>query len=399
MGVLHAAFFNAGMAFADIHTLLPVFLSYFSNSKILIGLFVSFYGISGVVPQLFVANRLENKIHKKPLMITAITVRALSFALLAVITFFFADSNHVFMVISLFVLFNLFSFMGGVAVIPFMDIWGKTIPAHVRGRFFGHRQFWGGLTAIGAGSVAKIVLDKDSISFANSYTILFALAFILMSISYIALGSVKETAEEVHDKILSFRQFLKKSLSILKSDKNYRKFIYIQILIGANTLALPFYIIYAKEEYFISLGMVGIFIAAKMFGRAISNLLWAYVADFFGNKRLFQISILLGMSVPVLALLIPAELPGLFIVLFILSGFCISGVQIGKNSFLLDIAPSKDRLAYIGLNSSLTFIIMFFPFLGGIILDYLNYKVLFYITFLLIFLAFITSFTLNEKGR
>jgi len=247
--------------------------------------------------------------------------------------------------------------------------------------------------------VAKIVLDKDSISFANSYTILFALAFILMSISYIALGSVKETAEEVHDKILSFRQFLKKTLSILKSDKNYRKFIYIQILIGANTLALPFYIIYAKEEYFISLGMVGIFIAAKMFGRAISNLLWAYVADFFGNKRLFQISILLGMSVPVLALLIPAELPGLFIVLFILSGFCISGVQIGKNSFLLDIAPSKDRLAYIGLNSSLTFIIMFFPFLGGIILDYLNYKVLFYITFLLIFLAFITSFTLNEKGR
>ena len=400
MGVLHGSFFNAGMAFADLHTLLPVFLSLFSNSKILIGVFISFYGISGVLPQLFVANKLENKIHKKPWMVIAISIRSLSFALLSILTFFFAESNPVFVIISLFLLFTLFSFMGGVAVIPFMDIWGKTIPSRVRGRFFGHRQFWGGLMAIASGAIAKIILDSDTISFPDNYSILFLLAFIFMSISYLALGSVKEGAEEVHKKMLSFGEFLKKSGQIIKSNKNYRKFIFIQILIGANTLALPFYIIYARENLEISLGMVGIFVSARMFGRAFSNLLWAYVTDFLGNKKLFQISTLLGLSVPILALLTPPEVPGLFVLLFVISGFCISGIRLGTNSFLLDIAPSKDRLAYVSINSSLTFIIMFFPFLGGIILEYFNYQILFSITFIFIFMAFLATFTLNEpKGN
>ena len=48
--------------------------------------------------------------------------------------------------------------MGGVATIPFYDIWGKALPSTVRGRFFGHRQFWGGILAVqilgGAGALA-----------------------------------------------------------------------------------------------------------------------------------------------------------------------------------------------------------------------------------------------------
>ncbi len=399
MGVLHGSFFNAGMAFADIHTLIPVFLSFFSDSNILIGMFISLYGINGVIPQLFVANKLETKIHKKPLLIFATTVRAFSFALLAVITFFFAESNPFFMLISLFIILNIFSFMGGIAVIPLMDIFGKTISSKIRGRFFGHRQFWGGLLAIGAGSIAKIILDSELFPFPTNYSIMFFLAFIFMGISYIALGSMRETTEEVHRNVLSFSQFMQKSLKILKSNKNYRKFIIIQILIGANTLALPFYIIYAKDYLTISLGMVGVFVSAKMFGRSVSNLIWAYVSDFMGNKKLFQISLLIGMSVPALAIFTPANMPILFILLFTLSGVCISGVRLGVNSFLLDIAPSKDRLAYVSLNSSLTFITMIFPLLGGILLNFFSYKILFSITLVLIFLAFLIAFTIEESEK
>jgi len=39
--------------------------------------------------------------------------------------------------------------MGGVVSIPFYDIWGKALSPTVRGRFFSHRQFWGGILGEG----------------------------------------------------------------------------------------------------------------------------------------------------------------------------------------------------------------------------------------------------------
>ncbi len=84
MGLLHGIFFTGGMGFSDPNTVLPVFVSSLTNSKILIGLFAStvetrgsFSRLGSVLPQLFVANKLETRTHKKPLLVKAIIVRAL----------------------------------------------------------------------------------------------------------------------------------------------------------------------------------------------------------------------------------------------------------------------------------------------------------------------------------
>jgi len=70
-------------------------------------------------------------------------------------TYLFAASHPTLTVFSLFFLLFVFTFMGGIAVIPFMDIWGKAIPSTLRGRFFGHRQLWGGILAIGSGFIVR----------------------------------------------------------------------------------------------------------------------------------------------------------------------------------------------------------------------------------------------------
>ncbi len=112
----------------------------------------------GVLPQLFVASKLEDKLHKKPLLVMAITVRALSWGALAGLVFFL--NNSLLLLISSFLLLTLFTFMGGIANILFMDIWGKAIPSHLRGRFFGYRQIFGGLLAVGAELVTKQIFLK-----------------------------------------------------------------------------------------------------------------------------------------------------------------------------------------------------------------------------------------------
>ena len=138
----------------------------FTDSKILIGfsstIIGSLGGIGSVLPQLFVANRLETKVHKRPLLRVAITIRALCWGVLSLLTYLFAISHPNLVLLSLFLLLTVFTLMGGVAVTPFMDIWGKAIPSTLRGRFFGYRQLLGGILAIASGFIAKYVLANKN---------------------------------------------------------------------------------------------------------------------------------------------------------------------------------------------------------------------------------------------
>jgi len=400
MGILHGTFFSGGRAFGNPDTILPVFLSYFSASKILVGLsssiFGSLGGIATILPQMFVASRLENKVYKRPVLRIAITIRAVCWGLLSLVTYFCAISHPNITVFSLFFSLFLFTFMGGVATIPFMDIWGKTIPSTLRGRFFGHRQFWGGIFAVGSGYIASLVLGSKNLHFPGNYALLFLFAFIFIGISYLALGSVKEPVEETYKNHLTLREFLNKAFKILRFDKNYRKFLSVQILAGASSLALPFYVLYAKDILKVKLGMVGTFLLAQMVGNVLSNLLWAHLSDFVSNRRVIQVSTFFGLLVPLIAIITPSHLPVLFIPLFALTGFFIAGNIIGKTNFLLDIAPPKDRLAYISLNGTLTFPILIFPLIGGTIIQYISYNFLFILTLLILLVGFMLSLKLND---
>jgi len=329
----------------------------------------------------------------------AITIRALCWGLLGLITYFLGGSHPLIIVISLFFLLTLFSFMGGIAVVPFTDIWGKAIPSTLRGRFFGYRQLFGGLLAISAGFIVKYILGNKSLSFPDNYAFLFLFSFIFISISYLALGSIKEPVEEVHKTRLTFKNFLKKAFGILKLDKNYRMFLFVQILIGANGLILPFYVLYAKEVIGIEEKMIGMFISAQMLGSTLSNVLWAYLSDYAGNKKVIQINAFLSLLMPIVALLITRPLWTLFLLLFILIGFSTAGGAIGYTNFLLDTAPSKDRPAYISLNGTLTVPVMLLPLIGGTIIHYTSYKFLFIITMVIMLIGFLLTLWLREPRK
>jgi len=400
MGLLHGIFFYSGQAFGNPNTIIPVFLNNLTSSKAIIGLsstiIGSFGGIGSVIPQLFVANRIENKLHKRPLLRIAITIRALCWALLSISTFLIAPHFPKIMISLLFLFLLTFTFMGGVATIPFYDIWAKSLPSRLRGRFFSHRQFWGGILAIGAGYITKLVLGSNKIIFPQNYALLFLFTFIFITISYIALGSVREPKEAIHKKRLDFGDFLKKAIYIFKKDRNYRYFIYVQILIGGSAIALPFYVLYAKDFLEIKLEMVGTFLIAQMIGSVMSNILWAYVSDFIGNKRVIQISSFLAFIIPIIAVLTGKNNATPFILVFAFIGFFIAGRNIGKTNFLLDIAPVKDRPTYISFINTLSIPVMLFPLLGGYLVQSISFRFVFVITAIVSFMGFVMSFWLKE---
>jgi len=401
MGLLHGAFFKGGMAFANPDTILPVFLSNFTASKVVVGLSSSLMGSLGSVvsalPQMVVASKLESKIYKMPVLRLAIIIRALCWGFLSFIIYLCAVPYPKLTLFLVFALLFIFTFMGGIATIPFMDVWGKSLHPSLRGRFFGYRQFWGGIFAIGAGSLAAVVLSSKKILFPNNFSLLFLFAFILISISYLALGSVKEPVEEVYKNHLFFRDFLYKAFAILKYDINYRKFLYVQIAAGTSALSLPFYILYAKDNLNIKLGMVGILLSAQMGGGVLSNLIWGYLADFAGSRRVIQISTLVGLAIPLIAFGVLLSQSRVFLtLLFILTGFFIAGRNIGTSNFLLDAATAKNRPTYVSLNGSLTILVAFFPVIGGVIVQNISYYFLFMVTFITVLIGFILSLQLKE---
>jgi len=400
MGLIHGIFFTGGQAFGNPDTIIPVFLNFFTGSKILIGfsstILGSLGGIGSVLPQLFVANRLENKTHKRPVLRAAITVRALCWAIISLTTYFISIPHPNLTIFLIFFLIISFTIMGGIAAVPFYDIWGKTIPSTLRGRFFGYRQLGGGILAIGSGFIAKTILGNKGILFPNNFALLFLLCTIFLTISFIGLGSVKEPVEEVYKNRLTFGDFLIKSFDILKIDNNYRKFLFVQILAGAGAMALPFYVLYAKDVLKIKLEMVGIFLLAQMLGNVLSNVLWAQISDRVNNKRVIQISTLLALIVPLIAIVTPKDKSIWFILLFILVGFFIAGRKIGITNFLLDIAPPKDRPNYISINGTLSFPVMIFPLIGGIIVQHISYNFLFMITIIIVLFGFILSLKLKD---
>ena len=400
MGLIHGILYLGGEAFYNPDTILPIFLDHFTKSKTLIGLSSALIGklggIASVFPQLLVANKIENKTHKKPLLIFAITVRALSWGLLAFTTYIFNNTYPNLTIFFLFVTLILHTFMGGIAAVPFYDIWGKSLPSNLRGRFFGYRQLWGGILAIGSGLIVKNILGNNTIEFPYNFALLFFLVFTFLSISYIALGSVKEPTEKVYKNQLPFKDFLKKAFLIIKKNNNYKKFIMVEILVGAGGMALPFYVLYLKDILQIELGMVGILLSAQMLGSVLSNILWAHLSDFVGNKKVIQISSFAGLMVPIIALMIQFKSELLYFLLFAIIGFFIAGRTIGKTNYVLDIAPSKDRPIYISLTGTLLFPVSLFPLIGGLIAQYISYNILFIITSIPILLGFILSFYLKE---
>ena len=403
IGLLHGIFYNGGIAFGSATTVLPTFLTNFTTSKVLIGLSSSIMGeigsVGNVLPQLFVASRIEHRIYKRPLLRFAITVRALCWGLVALITYLFAGNNPSIVLWGVFLLLSLFSLMGGVATVPFMDIWGRTIPSNLRGRFFGYRQLLGGFLAILSGLVVKFILNGSKMAFPENYALLFLFAFILITISYFALGSVKEPFTEVHKEQLPFYDFLRKAVGILKKDANYRKFLFIQILSGAIALSLPFFVLYAKDVLKVKMGMIGMFLSAQMLGLVLSNIIWGHLSDYLGSKKVIQFSILSGLLAPLFVLILPRHCSSLFVILFVLLGFFLSGRVIGRNSFLLDTAPAKDRPRYISLEGTFRLPVVFFPLIGGALIQHSSYNVLFAITGLSLLGAFILSFSLEEPRK
>ena len=396
MGLVHGILFQTGMAFSGPMTVLPVFLNHFTVSQMVIGVFSALMNAGSVLPQLFVAHRLESKPRKKPVLVVMIWVRAGIWLVLGLLAYLCPPGKPIIVLVALLVLLFGFSFAGGVATIPFTDIWGKALPPTLRGRFFGYRQLWGGVMAVGAGYGVKLILANPNLSFPKNYAFLFLVSFVFIAMSYIALSCVREPKGQAIGAPRRIGVFLRQSVRLLWEDRNFGVLVLTRVAVGSAAFALPFYVLYGKNELGMAAEEVGILVGAQMGGAILSNLLWGHLSDRVGNRIVIILTAATATGVPLLSLLCGAVGWRLLIGVFILIGFSTSGAGIGFTNYLLEIAPANLRPTYIALQGTSMGFIVVLPILGGLLIDVWSYEATFLVTLGALIAGVLLSLTLKE---
>jgi MFS family permease len=376
-GLVHGVFFQASAAFGSIHTVLPSFVALLTPSTVAVGLMAAIEGIGEVLPQMFTAYLIEDRPRKKPYLLGIITLRWVSWAILAYLTFAYGDTRPEFVLGVLVVLFSLFSIAGGMGVVVYADVFSKAIPTRRRGRFIGLRQMLGYILAIGAGYVVKLILDNAArIPFPANYALIFALSAGSLLIAFTGFALIREPAYPSQRMSQSLGHLLRRAAVLARNNPNFRRLLAARALTTVALALSPFYVVYAQSEIGVEPGMVGLYLSAQMAGAALSNLLWGWLGDRYGNKSVIVGTALAGALAPLLALLVPLTTPLLFVLVFACLGATISGMRLGYSNFILEMAPVEFRPTCIALQNSLLTPVTLLPLVVGALLDAWSYSIL-----------------------
>ena len=208
------------------------------------------------------------------------------------------------------------------------------------------------------------------------------MGFIGLLVASGAFWCIKEPPSKI-EKHEPFFVFVKKIPEILKSDKNFSRFILIENLTSFSLMMLPFYIVYAQEIFDVTL--LSLYLFAIIAGTIISNLLWGIISKKFNSKAVIEICIFIGALIPIFSLLIVPLGPYYFTIIFVLIGFIRSGRTIGFDPYLLDIAPESKRTTYLGIRGTLSILTIVLPLIGGLFIELVGYTFTFCIVTIVMF--------------
>ena len=377
---LDVIFYMFALAFIDQSTVIPAFLETLTKNTIIIGAITAIRPAGIFLPQLWTAHYLRNRIYHKGFLVKVALISRVSTALFAVMLFIAGPNDKLLILVSFLVMYTAFWMSEGYAGVPWIDLVAKSVPERLRGRLFGSTQFYGGILAIFAGLVISKILSMKSISYPTNYAILLSIAAVLFACSLFSLNRVREPAGEPEPHDDAFIDYIGKIRCMIGENRQLKKFLIIQILIGFFGMSLPFYILYARKTGGLGGGEVGILLAIQTLGTLLSSAASGYVSDRYGPRLILSATAAATLLTQVLAFLILKPSFIMYSVLFFIIGVVNGSTYIGLTNYLLEMSDDTKRRAYIGLMNTANAPTMLFPVIGGAIIKYSSYQMAFGIT-------------------
>jgi hypothetical protein len=386
IGVWNAALYMGGEGLVDSNTVVPVFLAGLGTPNVLIGFSAALPDFGWFLPQFATVPLLSRRSRSIGLYRLAAVLRGFSFALLAALIVPLA--SHPAALLATFLLgYGIYSFSGGMAAVPFMEVVGRTVPRGRLGTFWAQRLFWGGLATVLAGVFVRHLLHGGTD--APRFALLFGLATVLVTVGYGLFSAIREPVLPPSPESAGPLGMLGEGFGMLARDAHFRRLLIARATLSVWFASAPFIVLFAVKELGGSARMAGTFLLVRMAGFVVSNLLWHRVSLRHGDHVLMRIGAagctVLTLAAAAIAAASPWRLgwlaagPAVLALeaVFFLGGAAQSATVAGYSSLMLLLAPPGRRLAFIGLINTFLGPLMLLPMLGGLLVDWLDAPTLF----------------------
>ena len=391
--ILHGFFLSIGTTIAEPSTILPLIVNHFGGSSILVGFFAALLRGGAIIVQLFAAFQAQSYQFMLPYLRRIFVIRFFTWFFIGVTIIFLGDAHPNLTLFSIGVGLFIFSFSAGFGAIYFKDIIGKIFSHKFRGKTMSYRQFFSAFGGLISGTLAAVVLE--SFEAPQSYGYLFIISSFIMGLGYISFGTVDEPKKKkVTEKEKSFKKFLHNSWSLLKSDKALQIQLSTFLLAYAYLISLPFIILDAQTKIDLDGVAIGSLITTQMVGAMLSNFLWGKLS----GKGLNRLTANISISLYIIAIIVALNASSLYEYMFIffIIGGAIDGNRIASGNLILALAPPEKRPVYVALQMNIISFGLFFSLLGGIILHFSNYTLLYVLTITMLVLSLYFSFKLKD---
>lgn len=387
VNVLDGAFFWLGMSFVASGTVIPVYVSRLTDSRILIGLASAIASAGWFLPQIFVANATERLPRKKPLVVFGgLFAERFPILLLALSTYFLAGAHPV-VALDLFFVFYTWHRIGSGAIAPaWEDMIAKVIPLDRRGRFFGIANFGGAALGILGAQATTTLLASHSFPYNFAFCMFLSAGAMFLSWVFLALN--REPARPSKKERISHREYWQQLPQLLRKDRNFCRFLISRALAGLGLMATGLVTVYAVQRWNLPDQQAGILTTILLIAQMVCNLFFGYLGDKAGHKGSLELGLLAWAVFMAIAILAPS--PFWFYFGFVAAGASSAAELVAGLMILLEFCGPDDRPTYVGLGNTTTGIFTgAAPLLGGLFATVFGYRPVFLISLCLTLAAWI----------
>lgn len=370
VNLLDGGFFGFALGFASFVTILPLFISQFTDDAIWIGMIPVLHNAGWQLPQLFTADLVSRQKRYKPLVLFLTIHERLPFLAMAGIAWLSPNLAPATVLAATFLMLAWQGFGAGFTANPWQSLIAKIIPENQRGTFLGLQGAAVSiLFSIGA-VIAGILLQRFPSPL--DFTLCFIIASGLLVISFFAIALTIEEESTPVNSHPTQRAFFSNIQKILKRDRNFVWFLVGRILTQFAMMATAFYMIYAIRHFGVSESTAGVMTGVLAGIQILANPILGWLGDRLGHRTILFIGVIAISLSAWTALLAPSF--EWFYLVFILVGIGNVTVWTIAMSITMEFGDSNDRPAYIGLaNTLMAPASIIAPLLGGWLADGIGY--------------------------
>ena len=369
---------------ASARLVLPWLLASLGTPAAFIGFLVPIREAGVLLPQLVVAAYIRSLKLRKWVWVSGAGLSGLALVVIALVGASLEGVIAGWVIVAALILFSL---ARGLCSVSAKDVLGKTVSKSRRGRLMGLASGMAGLATLAIG----LYLEFFAKGMDGSHAAV-GLVFLAAVIWIPAMGifaTIREVPGATSGGGNALREAVQ-SLSILKTDPDFRRYVIARIWLLSVALAAPFYVLLAEARTGQGLTGLGMLIIAGAVAGSVSAPLWGWMGD--RSSRVVMASASAIAGVLGIATWIVEDSPLLehgltHALIFLILNVAHSGVRLGRKVYLVDLGTQQNRASMVAVSNTVIGVAMLGVGLIGVLADFVGIADLILLLGILSFIA------------